>query len=91
MSRQEIESRCNSRMFSLQKLVEVAYFNMNQIRIVWTRIWHHMAEHFETVSSLCCCVDVDGCLGGSPTISKQFVLVVVLYPSHLHTSAQSHR
>lgn len=52
VSRQEIESRCNSRMFSLQKLVEVAYFNMNQIRIVWTRIWHHMAEHFETVSCL---------------------------------------
>eukprot|EP01116_Phalansterium_solitarium_P005911 TRINITY_DN1816_c0_g1_i6.p1 TRINITY_DN1816_c0_g1~~TRINITY_DN1816_c0_g1_i6.p1 ORF type:complete len:1289 (-),score=563.21 TRINITY_DN1816_c0_g1_i6:393-4259(-) len=37
------------RMFSLQRLVELAHFNMNRIRIVWSRIWKIMADHFVKV------------------------------------------
>ncbi len=40
-------------MFSLQKLVEIAYYNMGRIRIVWTRIWDIMGKHFTLVSVGC--------------------------------------
>eukprot|EP01028_Stygiella_incarcerata_P007764 TRINITY_DN324_c1_g1_i10.p1 TRINITY_DN324_c1_g1~~TRINITY_DN324_c1_g1_i10.p1 ORF type:complete len:1548 (+),score=467.44 TRINITY_DN324_c1_g1_i10:437-5080(+) len=36
-------------MFSLQKLIEVASYNMSRIRFVWTRIWTFMSEHFINV------------------------------------------
>ena len=37
------------RTFSLQKLIEIAYFNMTRIRFVWTRIWGIMSDHFKKV------------------------------------------
>lgn len=49
VSRIESASSSNPRSFSLQKLVEVASHNMNRIRIVWSRIWHHMGAHFSEV------------------------------------------
>ena len=42
----EEELKTNSRIFSLQKLVEVADYNMNRIRIIWSRIWNIMKEFF---------------------------------------------
>ncbi|GMH62087.1 hypothetical protein TrRE_jg13539, partial [Triparma retinervis] len=39
-----------ARIFALQRLVEVADFNMNvRPRIVWTQIWGMMASHFAVV------------------------------------------
>lgn len=39
-----------ARIFALQRLVEVADFNMNvRPRIVWTQIWGMMARHFAVV------------------------------------------
>lgn len=35
-----------ARVFSLQKLVEISYYNMARIRMVWARIWHVLASHF---------------------------------------------
>jgi brefeldin A-inhibited guanine nucleotide-exchange protein len=52
VSWQEIQSSGNSdspRMFSLQKLVEISYYNMNRVRIEWTRIWEVLGDHFNTV------------------------------------------
>ena len=49
ISAEEIDSPI-PRMFSLQKLVELAHFNMDRIRVVWTRIWNLIAEHFVKVS-----------------------------------------
>jgi len=34
------------RIYSLQKLVEVAAYNMDRVRIVWSRMWKFLAEHF---------------------------------------------
>ncbi|XP_031092916.1 brefeldin A-inhibited guanine nucleotide-exchange protein 5 [Ipomoea triloba] len=34
------------RVFSLQKLVEISYYNMARIRMVWARIWSVLANHF---------------------------------------------
>ncbi|KAL1760103.1 hypothetical protein FB107DRAFT_256845 [Schizophyllum commune] len=41
----------NPRLFSLQKLVEISYYNMNRIRVEWTNIWAILGEHFNQV---CC-------------------------------------
>ena len=48
----EVSPQRNSeqpRTFSLQKLIEVAYYNMERIRFVWTRIWGIMANHFKSI------------------------------------------
>lgn len=39
------------RMFSLQKLVEISYYNMGRIRLEWSNIWNILGEHFNQV---CC-------------------------------------
>jgi brefeldin A-inhibited guanine nucleotide-exchange protein len=39
------------RMFSLQKLVDISYYNMNRIRIEWSNIWEILGEHFNQVGS----------------------------------------
>ena len=37
------------RMFSLQKLVEISYYNMNRIRLEWSNLWDILGEHFNQV------------------------------------------
>ncbi|KAJ7180014.1 hypothetical protein C8R43DRAFT_971372 [Mycena crocata] len=39
------------RLFSLQKLVEISYYNMNRIRLEWSNLWDILGEHFNQV---CC-------------------------------------
>jgi Sec7-like guanine-nucleotide exchange factor len=34
------------RVFSLQKLVEISYYNITRIRLVWARIWAVLSYHF---------------------------------------------
>eukprot|EP00916_Digyalum_oweni_P011714 GHVL01019480.1.p1 GENE.GHVL01019480.1~~GHVL01019480.1.p1 ORF type:complete len:1349 (+),score=302.46 GHVL01019480.1:570-4049(+) len=46
-SKQELASVEAPRIYSLQKLVEVADFNMGRIRFVWTKIWGILANRFE--------------------------------------------
>eukprot|EP01102_Stenamoeba_stenopodia_P013643 TRINITY_DN4457_c0_g1_i1.p1 TRINITY_DN4457_c0_g1~~TRINITY_DN4457_c0_g1_i1.p1 ORF type:complete len:1012 (-),score=220.65 TRINITY_DN4457_c0_g1_i1:165-2924(-) len=48
VSLQEINSS-TPRIFSLQKIVEIAYFNMDRIRYVWSKIWGVLTSHFTTV------------------------------------------
>ncbi|KAK4784611.1 hypothetical protein SAY86_018979 [Trapa natans] len=40
-----------ARVFSLQKLVEISYYNILRIRMVWARIWSVLANHFITAGS----------------------------------------
>lgn len=42
-------SAAHPRMFSLQKIVEIAYYNMGRIRLQWSRIWQVLGEHFNQV------------------------------------------
>ncbi|KAG0187847.1 guanine nucleotide exchange protein for ADP-robosylation factor [Apophysomyces sp. BC1034] len=37
------------RMYSLQKLVEISYYNMNRIRMEWSNIWAILGEHYNKV------------------------------------------
>lgn len=49
VSWEEIESSGNSehpRMFSLQKMVDVAYYNMDRIRVEWSKLWLILGESF---------------------------------------------
>ncbi|KAG8836919.1 guanine nucleotide exchange protein for ADP-robosylation factor [Serendipita sp. 400] len=39
------------RLFSIRKLVEVCYYNMNRIRLEWVNMWAILGEHFNQV---CC-------------------------------------
>lgn len=41
----------NPRLFSLQKVVEISYYNMERIRMEWSRLWAILGEHFNQV---CC-------------------------------------
>ncbi|KAM0945494.1 putative Sec7 domain, mon2, dimerization and cyclophilin-binding domain, Sec7 domain superfamily [Dioscorea sansibarensis] len=49
VSMEELRSASNPRVFSLTKIVEIAHFNMNRIRLVWSKIWHVLAEFFVTI------------------------------------------
>ncbi|PIN14780.1 Guanine nucleotide exchange factor [Handroanthus impetiginosus] len=45
----ELQSPTDPRVFSLTKMVEVAHYNMNRIRLVWSRIWSVLSEFFVSV------------------------------------------
>ena len=47
VSRSELENAESPRVFCLQKIVEITYYNMGRIRFVWSRIWSILAAHFE--------------------------------------------
>ncbi|GLV42927.1 Secretory 71 [Carabus blaptoides fortunei] len=45
----ELAHSGHPRMFSLQKIVEISYYNMGRIRLQWSRIWQVLGDHFNTV------------------------------------------
>ncbi|KAI5644122.1 sec7 domain-containing protein [Phthorimaea operculella] len=49
VSLDELSHPSNPRMFSLQKIVEISYYNMGRIRLQWSRIWQVLGEHFNKV------------------------------------------
>uniref|UniRef100_A0A093URP6 Protein transport protein SEC7 n=1 Tax=Talaromyces marneffei PM1 TaxID=1077442 RepID=A0A093URP6_TALMA len=52
VSLQEIQSSGQSespRTYSLQKVVEISYYNMTRVRIEWSRIWEILGRHFNEV------------------------------------------
>lgn len=54
VSQKEIESSQESsqpRMFALQKMVDVCYYNMDRIRVEWKPMWEVMGEAFINIAS----------------------------------------
>nr|GEW39325.1 brefeldin A-inhibited guanine nucleotide-exchange protein 2-like [Tanacetum cinerariifolium] len=49
VSMEELRSTSDPRVFSLTKIVEIAHYNMNRIRLVWTGIWNVLSEFFVTI------------------------------------------
>uniref|UniRef100_UPI00398F7C2F brefeldin A-inhibited guanine nucleotide-exchange protein 2-like n=1 Tax=Pristiophorus japonicus TaxID=55135 RepID=UPI00398F7C2F len=49
VSMDELGSPHHPRMFSLQKIVEISYYNMGRIRLQWSRIWEVIGDHFNKV------------------------------------------
>jgi Sec7-like guanine-nucleotide exchange factor len=51
LTREEMDSQpAPPRVFSMQKIVEITYYNMSRIRIVWSRIWAILGQHFQSVA-----------------------------------------
>ncbi|KAI0195518.1 guanine nucleotide exchange factor [Astrocystis sublimbata] len=42
-------SNDSPRTYSLQKIVEISYYNMTRVRFEWTNIWMVLGEHFNRV------------------------------------------
>ena len=53
VSAEELSIPSGSRMYCLQRIVEIAYYNMDRIRLEWSRIWAILGKHFNTVSEWC--------------------------------------
>lgn len=54
VSWEEIQSSSQAqqpRLFSLQKLVEISYYNMTRIRLEWSNMWAILGDHFNQVGS----------------------------------------
>ncbi|KAG6502244.1 brefeldin A-inhibited guanine nucleotide-exchange protein 1-like isoform X1 [Zingiber officinale] len=49
VSMTELQSPTEPRVFCLTKIVEIAHYNMNRIRLVWSCIWHVLSEYFVSV------------------------------------------
>ena len=49
VSSEELSHPTHPRMFSLQKIVEISYYNMGRIRLQWSRIWEILGQHFNKV------------------------------------------
>lgn len=49
VSAEELNNPHNPRMFSLQKIVEISYYNMGRIRLQWSRLWSVLGDHFNKV------------------------------------------
>ncbi|GAB6029023.1 Brefeldin A-inhibited guanine nucleotide-exchange protein 1 [Chamberlinius hualienensis] len=49
VSLEELSNTSHPRMFSLQKIVEISYYNMGRIRLQWSRIWQVLGDHFNKV------------------------------------------
>ncbi|XP_075519219.1 LOW QUALITY PROTEIN: brefeldin A-inhibited guanine nucleotide-exchange protein 2-like [Primulina tabacum] len=49
VSMDELRSTSDPRVFSLTKIVEIAHYNMNRIRLVWSKIWQVLSEFFVTI------------------------------------------
>ncbi|KAH9321828.1 hypothetical protein KI387_016467, partial [Taxus chinensis] len=49
VSMEELRSPADPRVFSLTKIVEIAHYNMNRIRLIWSRIWNVLSDFFVTI------------------------------------------
>ncbi|MBA0755247.1 hypothetical protein Gogos_021520 [Gossypium gossypioides] len=49
VSMEELRSTSDPRVFSLTKIVEIAHYNMNRIRLVWSSIWLVLSDFFVTI------------------------------------------
>jgi brefeldin A-inhibited guanine nucleotide-exchange protein len=52
VSNEELSNPAHPRMFSLQKIIELSYYNMGRIRLEMSRIWEVIGAHFNTVGCL---------------------------------------
>lgn len=52
VSIEELRSTSEPRVFSLTKVVEIAHYNMNRIRLVWSSIWNVLSDFFVTIGCL---------------------------------------
>ncbi|KAJ3682434.1 hypothetical protein LUZ60_015007 [Juncus effusus] len=49
VSMEELRSASDPRVFSLTKIVEIAHYNMDRIRLVWSSIWLVLSDFFVNI------------------------------------------
>ncbi|KAE8698513.1 Brefeldin A-inhibited guanine nucleotide-exchange protein 1 [Hibiscus syriacus] len=49
VSMSELQSPTDPRVFSFTKLVEIVHYDMNRIRLVWSRMWSALSDFFISV------------------------------------------
>ncbi|EGR34878.1 sec7 domain protein [Ichthyophthirius multifiliis] len=63
LSKQEINNQNKARLFCMQRISEVAEFNMDRVRFEWNNIWIVLSQHFNyagTSQNLqCACLAID--------------------------------
>ncbi|KAJ3440409.1 hypothetical protein M0812_14076 [Anaeramoeba flamelloides] len=73
VSEKELQCLPKPRLFSLQKLIEVACYNLTRIRIVWSQIWGTLSNHLTKYS----CLNNEEvslyCINGLRQIIKKFL------------------
>ena len=50
MNREELLDKEHPSIYSLQKLVEVAHYNIDRIKFIWQKMWNIIREHMSTVA-----------------------------------------
>jgi brefeldin A-inhibited guanine nucleotide-exchange protein len=73
ISREELANKDSPRIFSLQKVVEVAEFNMSRIRLVWSKIWNIISEHLTEVGSNSSPVIAEKAVDSLRQLAKKFL------------------
>jgi len=73
ISREELANKDYPRIFSLQKLVEVAEFNMSRVRLVWAKIWNIISEHLTEVGSNSSPVIAEKAVDSLRQLAKKFL------------------
>jgi brefeldin A-inhibited guanine nucleotide-exchange protein len=73
ISRLELANKDSPRIFSLQKVVEVAEFNMSRIRLVWSKIWNIISEHLTEVGSNSSPVIAEKAVDSLRQLAKKFL------------------
>ena len=69
----------NSRIFSLQRIVEVTDLNMDRIKIIWAKIWQVLQTHFSKAG---CCDNHNiaiYAIDSLKQLSKRFLKVIYIY------------
>ena len=56
VSMEELSNHAQPRMYSLQKIIEIAYYNMGRIRLQWSRIWAVLGDYFNKVILFFCLI-----------------------------------
>lgn len=51
ISKEELKDVKKPKIFCLQKLIEVADFNMDRIKIIWSKVWNKIKDYFSTVGA----------------------------------------
>lgn len=51
ISKEELKDVKKPRIFCLQKIVEVADFNMDRIKIIWSKLWNKIKDYFSTIGA----------------------------------------
>ena len=85
---EELSNLAQPRMYSLQKIVEIAYHNMGRIRLQWSRICAVLGDYFNKVNELAEIFRKQFCLFAIYAIFDSQIIRRMMCDSMLSTNAE---